>query len=289
MAGGWVLEVDIRKFFDTIPRQRLTEILRQRVRDGVLLRLVGKWLHAGVMEQGTTTFPDSGTPQGGVISPLLANVFLHEVLDTWFEKDVRPRMRGPAHLFRYADDAVLLFETEEDARRVFEVLPKRFEKYGLTLHPEKTRLLRFTRPDRMSNVTDAGDGGGKPATFDFLGFTHHWAQMQSGYWVVLRRTMRSRFNRALKAVWAWLKANRHQPLGDQHRSLNRKLRGHYSYYAIRGNKTRAWAFQYGVTRAWKWWLSRRDRKGMNWSRMQRILKRYPLLSPSATTRSKRAV
>jgi group II intron reverse transcriptase/maturase len=157
MAGGWVLEVDIRKFFDTIPRQRLLEILSQRVRDGVISRLVAKWLHAGVTENGSTTHPEAGTPQGGVISPLLANIFLHEVLDTWFERDVRPRMRGRAHLFRYADDAVMLFQKEEDARRVLEVLPKRFEKYGLTLHPEKTRLAAFagqtaTRTPRAAAV-----------------------------------------------------------------------------------------------------------------------------------------
>lgn len=278
MAGGWVLEMDIRKYFDTIPRPRLLEILRQRVRDGVILRLVAKWLHAGVMEEGTTHFPDAGTPQGGVISPLLANVFLHEVLDTWFERDVRPRISGRAHLFRYADDAVLLFEKEEDARRVFEVLHKRFEKYGLTLHPEKTRLVRFKRPDRDGA---AKNGGGGPGTFDFLGFTHHWAQLDHGHWVVLRRTMRSRFTRALKAVWAWLKANRHRPLGEQQRGLAQRLRGHYNYYAIRGNSSRAWHFRSEVECAWKKWLSRRsDKAGLTWLRMRRILERFPLPTPS---------
>ena len=279
MAGGWVLEVDIRKFFDTIPRQRLLEILRQRVRDGVILRLVAKWLHAGVMEEGTLTYPEAGTPQGGVISPLLANIFLHEVLDTWFERDVTPKMKGRSYLFRYADDAVMLFEKEEDARRVFEVLPKRFEKYGLTVHPEKTRLVRFKRPDRD---TDAQGGGGGPGTFDFLGFTHHWAQMEHGHWVVLRRTMSSRMRRALKAVWTWLKANRHLPLGEQQRGLAQRLRGHYGYYAIRGNTSCAWTFRDGVKRAWKRWLSRRsDKAGLTWSRIHKILERFPLPTPSA--------
>jgi group II intron reverse transcriptase/maturase len=283
MAGGWVLEVDIRSFFDTIPRQRLLEIVRQRVRDGVLLRLVGKWLHAGVLEEGTTTYPEAGTPQGGVISPLLANVFLHEVLDTWFERDVRPRMRGLAHLFRYADDAVMVFQKEEDARRVLEVLPKRFEKYGLTLHPEKTRLVRFKRPDR-DTATDGDDGGGTPGTFDFLGFTHYWAQLQNGHWVVLRRTMRSRFARALKEVWAWLKANRHRPLGEQQQGLAQRLRGHYGYYAIRGNKNRAWDFWNAVKCAWKRWLSRRsDKAGLTWAKMERLLERFPLPAPPAST------
>ena len=283
MAGGWVLEMDIRKFFDTIPRQRLLEILRQRVRDGVLLRLVAKWLHAGVMEEGTMTRPKAGTPQGGVISPLLANVFLHEVLDAWFERDVRPRLRGRAHLFRYADDAVMLFQKEEDARRVLEVLPKRFGKYGLTLHPEKTRLVRFKRPDNDNNA-QAGAAG--PGTFDFLGFTHHWAQLSHGYWVVLRRTMRGRFNRALRAMCAWIKRNRHLPLDEQQRAIAQRLRGHFGYYGIRGNLSRVWSFRARVKKAWKHWLGRRsDKARMSWPRMQRLLEHHPLPMPGARSES----
>jgi len=279
MAGGWVLEMDIEKFFDSIPRPRLLEVLNQRVRDGVLSRLVAKWLHAGVMEDGTETRPKAGTPQGGVISPLLANIYLHEVLDAWFEKDVRPRLKGQAHLFRYADDAVLLFENEEDARRVFEVLPKRFEKYGLKLHPKKTRLVRFKRPDR-DRTGDAGDVGAGPGTFDFLGFTHHWAQMKNGYWVILRRTARDRFARALKRVCWWIKRNRHLPLAEQQQGLAQRLRGHYSYYAIRGNKNRAWSFLRLVVRAWKRWLERRsDKAGMGWRRFLTLKERYPLPTP----------
>lgn len=283
MAGGWVLEVDIRKFFDTIPRQRLLEIVRERVRDGVILRLVAKWLRAGVQEEGAVTYPEAGTPQGGVISPLLANIFLHEVLDTWFERDVRPRMHGPSHLFRYADDAVLLFAKEEDARRVLEVLPKRFAKYGLALHPEKTRLVRFRRPDRDVTARRGGDG---PGTFNFLGFTHHWAQIQSGHWVVFRRTKGSSTRRALGAVWDWLKANRHRPLGEQQRSLNQRLRGHYGYFAMRGNMRSVWNFWNAVKRAWKRWLSRRsDKAGLTWPRFTKLLERHPLLEPSVTVRS----
>ena len=146
IGGGWVLEADIEKFFDSVDHARLREVLSQRVRDGVLTRLIGKWLKAGVMEEGMVRHPEAGTPQGGVISPLLANVYLHEVLDVWWERDVRPRLRGRTALVRYADDFVMVFETEEDAHRVAEVLPKRFERYGLRLHPEKTRLVRFTRP-----------------------------------------------------------------------------------------------------------------------------------------------
>jgi len=286
MAGGWVLEVDIRKFFDTIPRQRLLEILRQRVRDGVILRLVAKWLHAGVTEEGTTTYPEAGTPQGGVVSPLLANIFLHEVLDTWFEKEVRPRMHGHSSLFRYADDAVMLFEKEEDARRVLEVLPKRFEKYGLVLHPEKTRLVRFRRPDRD---TDAGGrGGGGPGTFNFLGFTHHWARTMSGYWAMFRRTKASSQRQALRDIWVWLKTHRHRPLGEQQLGLNQRLRGHYGYFAIRGNMTRVWQLFAQVQRAWKKWLSRRsDKAGLTWARFHKLLARYPLQRPALNVRSER--
>jgi group II intron reverse transcriptase/maturase len=148
MGGGWVLEVDIEKFFDTLDHGKLREILSQRVRDGVMLRLIGKWLKAGVMEGGQLSHPEAGTPQGGVISPLLANVYLHEVLDEWFVRDVKPRLKGQAQLVRYADDAVFVFARKEDAERVLAVLPKRFGKYGLKLHPDKTRLVPFHRPDR---------------------------------------------------------------------------------------------------------------------------------------------
>src|SRR3990172_5790224 len=166
MAGGWVLEVDIRKFFDTLDHGHLSEILCRRVRDGVLLRLIGKWLNAGVLEDGQLSHPEAGTPQGGVISPLLANVYLHEVLDVWFERDVKPRLRGGAFLVRYADDAALVFSREDDARRVMEVLPKRFGKYGLALHPEKTRLVEFRRPDRRPPTHQGGAGRGRRPTTD---------------------------------------------------------------------------------------------------------------------------
>src|SRR3954467_954098 len=177
-GAGEVPEIDIRKVFDALDHRHLRAILSRRVRDGVLLRLIGKWLKAGVQEDGCITRPESGSPQGGVVSPVLANAYLHEVLDTWFERAVKPRLKGRASLIRYADDAVLVFEVEGDARRVLDVLPKRFGKYGLTLHPEKTRLVPFQRPP-LSAPPDAPRGG-RPATFDFLGFTHHWGRPRKG-------------------------------------------------------------------------------------------------------------
>ena len=229
--GGWVLEIDIRKFFDRLVHKHLREILCQRVRDGVVLRLIGKWLHAGVLEEGQVTYPETGSPQGGVISPMLANVYLHEVLDTWFEQAVQPRMRGRARLIRYADDAVMVFEREDDARRVLEVLPKRFEKYGLTLHPDKTRLIRFQAPIGKGRDKD----GSGPGTFDFLGFTHFWAKSWKSGWVVKRKTAKDRFTRALRALSMWCRKHRHLRLGVQWQTLCQKLRGHYAYYGIIGN------------------------------------------------------
>lgn len=173
MRGGWVVELDIRKFFDTLDHAHLRTILGRRVRDGVLVRLIGKWLHAGVLEAGELSYPQAGTPQGGVISPLLANIYLHDVLDVWFEQVVKPRMRGRAFLIRYADDAVMVFSDEVDARRVMDALPKRFGKYGLALHPDKTRLILF-RPSAPHKDRLGKGGDAEPGSFDLLGFTHYW-------------------------------------------------------------------------------------------------------------------
>ena len=229
MRGGWLVEVDIKKFFDSVDHVHLQDILRQRIGDGVLLRLIGKWLNAGVVEGLVLSHPDDGTPQGGVISPLLANIYLHTVLDEWFVKDVKPALTRKAEMVRYADDFVVLFESKQDAERFLAVLPKRFGKYGLTLHPDKTRMISFQRPDRVN------DGESGPATFDFLGFTHHWAVSRKGKWVVKQRTAKDRFRRALRRLREWCRWNRHDPVEEQHRTLKRKLNGHYAYYGITSN------------------------------------------------------
>lgn len=284
MGGGWVLDLDIRDFYGSLDHGHLQQILRQRVRDGVVRRLVGKWLNAGVLEDGRLSYPSSGTPQGGVISALLANVYLHEVLDLWFERQVKPRLRGRAFLIRFADDAVLGFECEDDARRVMDVLPKRLGRYGLTLHPEKTRLLRFTRP--RGRRPDPP----RPGTFDFLGFTHHWALSRKGNWVVKRRTAKDRFSRAIRTIARWCRKARHWPIEDQHRALTLKLRGHYNYYGITGNSPCLAAFDYAVQRVWRKWLNRRSQRGrMTWQRFARLLARYPLPAPVAVHSSYRRV
>lgn len=276
MTGGWVLEVDIRKFFDRLDHGKLREVLRRRVHDGVLLRLIGKWLNAGVLEDGSISYPDAGTPQGGVISPLLANIFLHEVLDAWFDREVRPRLAGKALLFRYADDAVFLFANEQDARRVMDVLPKRFGRYGLELHPAKTRLVDFRRPDRIA--PDGAVGG--PGTFDLLGFTHHWSKARSGKWIVKRRTAKDRFRRALKRVADWCREHLHDDVRVQHRALGKKVRGHFEYFGISGNYDAIARFLHEVIGAWRKWLNRRSQlASMPWARMLRLLERYPLPRP----------
>jgi group II intron reverse transcriptase/maturase len=272
MGGGWVLEVDVRSYFDTVDHAQLRRIIEQRVRDGRLLKLIGKWLHAGVLEEGRLYYPEAGTPQGGVISPILANIYLHEVMDLWFERMVRPVLKGSAFLVRFADDMAMGFEREDDARRVLEALPKRFEKYGLKLHPEKTRLIRFTPP---------GDGnGGQGGTFDLLGFTHYWGKSRRGSWVIKRKTAAKRLCRALKRTAAWCKRHRHDRITDQRRTLARQLQGHYNYYGITGNFRSMMTFLHKVEYIWQRWLSRRSQRSkIRWDQFEAWLRRYPLPHP----------
>ena len=273
--GGWVVEVDIRKFFDTLDHAQLRALLKRRVRDGVVLRLIGKWLNAGVLEAGSLSFPDAGTPQGGVISPLLANIYWHYVLDVWFEEEVRPRLQGRAFLIRYADDFIMGFSCEGDAHAVLDVLPKRFGKYGLTIHPTKTRLVPFRPPSRSPRAQPGT--AFPPGTFDFLGFTHFWGKSRTGTWVVKRQTAASRLVRAIKMIKQWFRRNRHHPIAEQHQTLRSKLRGHYAYFGITGNSDALRRFRDAVTRLWRKWLSRRQSApALSWDTIQRLLQRYPL-------------
>lgn len=277
MGGGWILDVDLRKFFDTLGHAHLRDLVRRRVRDGVLLRLIGKWLKAGVLEEGRLTYPDAGSPQGGVISPILSNVYLHYVLDEWFEQDVKPRLRGRAFLIRYADDLVMGFAREDDACRVLEVLPKRLAKYGLTIHPDKTKLVPFVKPARQD---DGAPPRSRLGTFDFLGFTHYWGRSRKGNWIVKRQTASSRLRRAIKTMALWCRRERHQPLDEQHRTLSRKLRGHYAYYGITGNFRALACFRRAVSKLWRQWLSRRSWAArLSWDRYLRLLEQFPLPPP----------
>ncbi len=277
MGGGWVLEVDIKSFFDNLEYSSLRDILNQRVRDGVLRRTIDKWLKAGVLEAGQLWHPKSGTPQGGVVSPLLSNIYLHEVIDKWFEHMVKPVLHSRAFLVRFADDVVIVFKSKRDAERVMNVLPRRLGKYGLTLHPEKTRLVRFERPPHR----DSPRGPGRPGTFYLLGFTHYWGRSLKGSWVVKRKTEKSRLKRAIRRIHLWCKRHRHMDIELQHKILCRKLRGHDAYYGITGNNRSLELFRNGVNRAWKRWLCRRSRGAQkkDWVWFGRLEARYPLPRP----------
>ena len=269
MQGGWVLEVDIKGYFDAIDHKQLRGFLDQRVRDGVVRRAVDKWLKAGVLEKGQIRYPETGSPQGGVISPLLANIYLHEVADKWFEHVVKPKLTGQAFLVRYADDLIMVFSQESDAHKVMEVLPKRFGRYGLELNKEKTRLLQFKPPKDKE--------GPKPDSFDFLGFNHHWGLSRNGRWVVKRKTAKDRFSRSLIRIAKWMKIHRHFTMCWQHRMLCMKLKGHYGYYGITGNSQALSRFRHEVTRLWHKWLNRRSQRAtMPWDRFRKLLEFYTL-------------
>jgi group II intron reverse transcriptase/maturase len=268
----WILEVDLRKFFDTVEHGHVRELVGRRVQDGVITRLVAKWLHAGVWEKGTVSYPETGTPQGGVISPLLSNIYLHEVLDKWFVESVQPACGGRTFMVRFADDFVMGFERLEDAHKVMRVIEKRFARYGLKINVEKTRLVRFKRPP-----FEGDDSEGGPGTFDFLGFTAYWGRSRHGFNVVLLKTAGSRFTRALRTIKEWGWANRHLPLKEQQRVLNEKLRGHDAYYGITGNHRMLHQLRWEVQKVWKRWLARRNRgRAQNWEQFQALLRTFPL-------------
>jgi group II intron reverse transcriptase/maturase len=269
----WVLDIDIEKYFDSIPHSYLRDFLDRRVTDGVIRRMIDKWLKAGVLEDGLLHHATAGSPQGGVISPCLSNIFLHHVLDEWFEIEVRPRLKGRCTLVRFADDAVMAFEDFFDAKRVLGVLGKRLARYGLILHPDKTRFVDF-RNNRLNGTNHPETDG---TSFTFLGFTHIWGRSRAGKNVVRQVTAKNRYARALAAVTTWCRVNRHRSIPDQHSHLTAMMRGHYAYYGITGNYRRISWYAYQVARIWQKWLSRRDRRSrFRWSRFDALLKRHPL-------------
>jgi group II intron reverse transcriptase/maturase len=273
----WVLDVDIRKYFASIPHAKLREFLARRVTDGVVRRLIDKWLSAGVLEQGQLHYPEGGTPEGGVISPLLANIYLHYVVDEWYVEAVAPRLRGPSTLVRYCDDFVMMCACEADARRVLEVLALRLGKYGLQLHPDKTRVVDFRNPYRGP---PRDSDGGLPTSFNFLGFTHVWGRSRLGMAAVRQYTAKDRLERSVKAINACCRRMRHWPLQDQQLRLSRMLQGHYAYYGISSNIERLQAFHRAAYRLWRQWLTRRTRRpSLPWERFLRFLERFPLPTP----------
>ena len=277
---NWVLELDVQSYFDSLDRNRLWEMLRQRLADESFLRLIGKCVHVGVLDGAQYSEPDEGTAQGSVLSPMLGNIYLHYVLDHWFETVVKVRLKGKASLVRYADDFVIGFELEQDARRVMEVLPQRMAKYGLSLHPDKTRLLPFRRPPK------AGGSGKGETTFDFLGFTLYWARARTGRWGMWCKTRSASLRRGIKSVYDWCRGHRHLPVQVQRKALARRTRGHYNYFGVSGNFRSLQRFAEAVRRVWHKWLCRRSQRSrLTWERYSALFKtRWQLPKPRITVK-----
>jgi len=269
-----IYEADIVSFFDRIDRKKLKELLERRLADKSLMRLIGKCLHVGVLEGGVKTFPETGTVQGSTLSPLLANVYLHHVLDLWFELEIKPRLKGKALLVRYCDDFVMGFESQEDAQQVNRLVGQRLAEYGLELHPEKTRMVDFGRPPQRQQ------GGKGPGTFDFLGFTHYWKRSRQGKWYMAVKTRRARLKRTIKSIYDWCRRHRHESIPAQHAALKRKLTGHFNYFAVRGNAQCIGRVAFYARRAWYKWLRRRSQRSrLHWDRFNDLLRDFPLLAP----------
>jgi group II intron reverse transcriptase/maturase len=274
--GRWIHDVDVSRYFDTIDHAILRKLLARRVTDGVIRRLIDKWLKAGVLEEGQLHRSTTGTPQGGVASPLLANLYLHYALDEWFLQSVRPRMQKRCTLVRFCDDFVLVFEDFLDSQRVYRVLEKRLAKFGLRLHPTKTRLVDF----RFKRPAEGKHKAAQATTFTFLGFLHVWGQSRRGKWVVYQRTAKERYARTLRSIAHYCKTHRHHSLAEQRDRLSQMLRGHYAYFGITGNRKRLYWLAHKVRGIWRTWLSRRTRAGqLTWEAFERLLERYPLPRP----------
>ena len=272
----WVLEADIVSFFDRIDRKHLKELLQKRIADQSLMRLIGKCLAVRILDGEITVSPELGATQGSTLSPLLANVYLHHVLDLWFENEIQPRMKGHALLIRYCDDFVIGFNRQDDAQRVMAVLGKRLGRFGLELHPDKTRLVDFRRPPQSQRDRQG------PGTFDFLGFTHHWYRTRRGRWQMRSKTRNARLRRAKRSVNDWCRRHRHESIPEQHRALVRRIQGHFNYFGIRGNERCLHLVAYWATCSWFKWLNRRSQRScLNWKRFNALLGQYPLPAPVA--------
>ncbi len=270
-----ILEADIVSYFDSIDRQMLTGMLQERIADKSFMRLVGKCLHVGVLDGEEFSRPDEGTAQGSVLSPILGNIYLHHALDTWFEEEVKPRLKGKATLIRYADDLLATFELREDAERVMAVLGKRLGRFKLNLHPDKTRLIDFRRPPWSQT------GGKGPDTFDFLGFTVYWRRNRQGRgWHVSWRTRKARLRRAINTVHELCRRQRHLPVPVQHQALRRRIQGHFNYFGVNDNQRSLATLSQHVRRSWHKWLTRRSQRSrLNWERFEDLMRDFPFPSP----------
>jgi group II intron reverse transcriptase/maturase len=274
--GKWILDLDISNYFGAIEHRRLRGVLDKRVKDGIVRRLIDKWLKAGILENGTITKSREGTPQGGVASPLLANIFLHTVLDVWFHEGMGPWLRERNSMVRFADDAVLVFENRDECEWVSKVMAVRMSDFGLTLHPTKTHIVDFRFTQERNKRPGEHIGG----SFDFLGFTHVWKRSRRGAWIVTRRTAKKRYAKALHNAYAYCQRHRHDPIAEQQQRLCRMMLGHYAYYGITGNAKSIRNFAHQVPHIWHKWLQRRSgMRKLTWERFNRLLKRFPLPTP----------
>ena len=270
-----IFESDVNSFFDTVHRRTMLEMLEERIADKSFMRLVGKCLHVGVLDGQVFTRPEDGTAQGSIISPMLGNIYLHNVLDKWFEEQVKPRLWGEATLIRYCDDFIICFERMDDAKRVERVLHKRFEKYHLSLHPEKTRLIDFRRPPLDQT------GGKGPGSFDFLGFTMYWRRNRKGPgWHLSSKTRSARLSQTVQNIYDLCRRQRHEPVAVQHKALVSRIRGHFGYFGVNENQKCLKSLVYWSKRAWHKWLNRRSqRASLNWKRFLDLYKDYPFPNP----------
>jgi len=265
-GGRYIIDADIQDYFGSIDHQCLREFLDLRIKDGVIRKQIDKWLKAGILEGNQVSYPKEGTPQGGIISPLLSNIYLHYVLDDWFTNQIRPLLKGQSSMIRYADDFVMCFTNKTDAYRVLKVLGKRLSKYGLTLHPEKTRLIELDRKDDRRN-----------RTFDFLGFTHYMSYSRKGHRILKRKTSKKKLRMAMTKMSHWLRINRHIGVKDLIYKVNLKLRGYYGYYGITFNSRSIKTYFQQVKRLLFKWLNRRGGRKWNWLEYRKIVDEYCLL------------
>lgn len=268
----YLIDADMRNYFGSMNHKCLREMLDLRIKDGVIRRQIDKWLKAGVLENGQLTYPKEGTPQGGTISPLLSNIYLHYVLDEWFTEQIQPLLKGESSIIRFADDFLLCFERKEDAERVYKVLPKRLAKYGLSLNEEKTQIVDVTPRDKRQ---------AKRGTFSFLGFTHYMSKSRKGYPVLKRKTSSKKFSRSLSELNVWFRKNRHKPLKELMKTLSSKLRGHYNYYGVTFNSRKIHSYYNQVKRLLHKWLNRRGgKRKWNWGKVKFLTEEWqPLPKP----------
>ena len=263
-TGGWVFDLDMSDYFGSVDHKHLRIFLDKRINDGVIRRMIDKWLSAGVLEEGLKTDQRTGVPQGGIVSPLLANIYLHYVMDEWLEETVKSHLIGDLHWVRYADDVVLFVTSFKDVKRLWDVIPKRLDRYSLKLNEEKSQVIEFRRPFLRGKRK-------RGSSFDFLGFTHYWSRTRRGGWSIKRKTSAKSFRKGVRIIRKWCHRNMHEPLEKQTEALKRKVLGHYRYFGLPSNSKSLERFREAVTQAWRSSLMRRSQRAyLSWSSFRKI-------------------